>query len=87
MPEREHLQIIEMDAVGDPVITFDYAGPITINAPGGRQLCRLRPGDDGRWTAEYDPADLDEAARTFLDAVIRISGAMLPASTREADDA
>ncbi|MCK9928789.1 hypothetical protein MXD62_16665 [Frankia sp. Mgl5] len=61
-----------------PIAAFSDAGPITLNAPDGGRLCELRPGPDGRWTAVYDPADLDAAARTFLDAVAEIARSRAP---------
>lgn len=41
---------------------------------GDKQLVTLTFTDDGRLVAAYDPADLDEAARVFFDAVSAMAG-------------
>lgn len=69
-----------------PIAAFSADGPVTINAPGGGRLCELRPGPDGRWTAEYDPDDLDAAARTFLDAVAELARSRGPLAPAEEND-
>lgn len=41
---------------------------------GGKVLLTLRRNNDGLLTAEYDPADLDAAAQTFVTEVTRLLG-------------
>ena len=62
-------------------------GPLSIHEPGplvlavgdgiGRTLVRLKVVD-GRMTAAYDPADLDEAARIFWDSMARYFNTKCP---------
>lgn len=55
-----------------PWFTIAAGGsPIEISSA-DTALCRIELGADRRWTAVYDPADVDEAARAFLDAVTSV---------------
>lgn len=54
-----------------PGLNPDRPPTIAINSPDGRTLCTLDVRD-GILTADYNPADLTEAARVFFDQLGRI---------------
>lgn len=73
MSEIEGLDLHWLTVFGDgpvhPLMSVPHSGgEVVINAGREKPLCTLRYVD-GRWTAEYRPEDLDEAAQVFLDAV------------------
>lgn len=57
----------------DRLVIDDRVPVVAINADDGRKLLALHVHPDGRLTAEYDAADLDEAAQVFVREVLRIA--------------
>lgn len=53
---------------------------IAISAPGGKKIVRLAIVD-GHMTAQYDPADLDQAAQQFWQAIASMYPGAMPALT------
>jgi hypothetical protein len=73
------LVVIQPGDTYRPILHIAHSGsPIEISSA-DTTLCRLELGADGRWTAAYDPARVDEAARVFLDAVTSVGR---PTSTK-----
>lgn len=69
MPDRETFEIIIADPDADPIFLIPAGGgEIAIHACRPEPICTLRHVD-GRWTADYRPEHLDEAARAFVEAV------------------
>lgn len=48
---------------------------LTISDETGRTLLALDRGTDGRLEAQYEPADLDEAARIFAEKLVAVVNA------------
>lgn len=49
-------------------LTPETPAPLLTICDGSRELLRLKVVD-GRLTAQYDPTDLDDAARAFVDSL------------------